>query len=153
MHASGIFCSPAFVDGVCVCERERDRQTDRDRETEGQRLTWEALAWKTPKVSKTREVLVFNMLASTSLEAPGQDLLCNCLSNFRNVAWAGLFPYHEPLQSLWRQSLLPYIKQNSQTCLRISPWWNSTGEVCSLFAKFILYKITSPNWHKINVTS
>ena len=88
MHASGVFCSPAFVDGVCVCvrERETDRQTDRDRETEGQRLTWEALAWKTPKVSKTREVLVCNMLASTSLEAPGQDLLCNCLSNFRNVA-------------------------------------------------------------------
>ena len=91
MHASGVSAARLLLMvRVCVCacvrERERDRGRDRDTEIEGQRLTWEALAWKTAKVSKTREVLFFffsfflNMLASTSLEAPGQDLFYQTVS-------------------------------------------------------------------------
>ena len=64
MHASGVSAARLLLMvRVCVCacvrERERDRGRDRDTEIEGQRLTWEALAWKTAKVSKTREVLFF----------------------------------------------------------------------------------------------
>ena len=73
--------------GCGACTRGRGSLgRDRDTEIEGQRLTWEALAWKTAKVSKTREVLFFffsfflNMLASTSLEAPGQDLFYQTVS-------------------------------------------------------------------------
>lgn len=71
---------------VCVCE-----ESDRGREIqkiEGQ-TDLGSIAWKTPKVSKTREIFFFffNMLANTSLEAPGQDLFYQTVSAIsRNVA-------------------------------------------------------------------
>ena len=43
-----------------------------------------------------------NMLASTSLKAPGQDLFIILSQQFQKCCLSRPLPYHEPLQSSWR---------------------------------------------------
>ena len=78
---------------ACVCERERE--------------TWEAHTEKNTKGFKNPVQCFFNILASASLRAPGQDILSKYLGNFRNVGLAGLLLTISHCAPLWTLCLSP----------------------------------------------
>ena len=102
-------CSPAFVDGTCVCvcvcvcvrERERERERESQRQRQRDRRTETDLGSISLENSKGFQnqggAFLKNMLASTSLKAPGQDLFIKLSQQFQKCCLSRPLPYHEPL--------------------------------------------------------